>query len=254
MKINVSCFNISFSSIDIIKLNKTLINKQKIETLIEFLNKYSSIYKLKLNRVKKSMNAMIVITILTEKSIKLLFKVNMIKKTRKKKTNENDQREYRFAYERVLIETVTKQHEENEIKKKKEVRQKKRNLRSKKWSRSRKNEFTWKKWLVEKKNESQNNKRIRKDFKIQTSISQKIFSFCSYKAKIFDFSANICYFEEFDFFNTKNSNSQLYIFLRELFVRINEVLKRFWEMKMSEKEEMRKILKNCLFCIEMMRK
>ncbi len=75
---------------------------------------------------------MIVITILTEKSIKLLFKVNMIKKTRKKKTNENDQREYRFAYERVLIETVTKQHEENEIKKKKEVRQKKRNLRSKK--------------------------------------------------------------------------------------------------------------------------
>jgi hypothetical protein len=48
-----SRFNISSSSIDIIKLNKTLINKQKIEIFIEFLNKYIFIYKLKLSRIKK---------------------------------------------------------------------------------------------------------------------------------------------------------------------------------------------------------
>ncbi len=125
LKINVSCLNIFFSSIDIIKLNKTFINKQEIETLIEFLNKYTFIYKLKLNRIKKSMNAMIVITILIEKSIKLLFKINMIRKTRKKKAKENDREEYRFAYERVLIETMTKQHKKNEIKKMKKARQKK---------------------------------------------------------------------------------------------------------------------------------
>jgi hypothetical protein len=71
------------------------------------------------------MNAMIVITILIEKSIKLFFKVNMTRKTRKKKTKEDDRRKYRFAYERVLIETVIKQHKKNEIKKMKKVRPKK---------------------------------------------------------------------------------------------------------------------------------
>jgi hypothetical protein len=125
LKINVSCLNTFSSSTDIIKLNKTLINKQKIETFIEFLNEYTSIYKLKFNRIKKSMNAMIVITILIEKSIKLLFRVNMTKKTRKKKAKKDDRKRYRFAYERVLIETVNKQHKKNEIKKMKKVRQKK---------------------------------------------------------------------------------------------------------------------------------
>jgi hypothetical protein len=74
---------------------------------------------------------MIINTILTQDSIKLLFKANIIKETRKKKAKENDRRRYKFAYERVLIKTVIKKHKKNEIKKMKKVRQKK-YLRSKK--------------------------------------------------------------------------------------------------------------------------
>ncbi len=93
LKVNDSCLNTSTSSIDIIKLNRTLINKREIENLIEFLNKYTFIYKLKLSRVKKSMNAMIVITILAQNSIKLLFKINMTKETRKKKDERRESNE-----------------------------------------------------------------------------------------------------------------------------------------------------------------
>ncbi len=121
LKVNASRSNISSSSIDIIKLNRTLINKQKIDALLEFLNKYTSIYKLKLSRIKKSMNSMIVTTILAKNFIKLLFKINMIRETRKKKVKEDDRKKYRFAFERVLIETVTRQHRENEIKRMKEI-------------------------------------------------------------------------------------------------------------------------------------
>jgi hypothetical protein len=78
------------------------------------------------------MNAMIVITILIEKSIKLLFRINMTKKTRKKKAKKDDRKEYRFAYDRVLIETMTRQHKESEIKKMKKVRQKKKTSEIKK--------------------------------------------------------------------------------------------------------------------------
>jgi hypothetical protein len=80
--------NISFSSIDITKLNRTLINKQKIETFIEFLNKYTLIYKLKLSRIKKTMNTMITNTVLAQNSIKLLFRTNMTRETRKKKAKK----------------------------------------------------------------------------------------------------------------------------------------------------------------------
>ncbi len=80
---------------------------------------------------------------------------------------------------------------------------------------------------------SQNSKKTRKDLKIQASLSQKTCLFCSFKTKIFDFSANICYFEEFDSFNAENSSSHLYIFLRKLCLRINEILKRFLRIKMS---------------------
>ncbi len=132
LTIKISRFNISSSSIEITNLNKTLINKQKIETLIELLNEYTSIYKLKLSRIKKTMNTMIVITILAQDSIKLLFKTNMTKKTRKKKTKEDDRKRYKFAYERVLTETVIKKHKENEIKRMKEVTQKKKTFETKK--------------------------------------------------------------------------------------------------------------------------
>jgi hypothetical protein len=142
---------------------------------------------------------------------------------------------------------VIKKHKKNEIKKMKKVRQKK-YLRSKKWSRSRKNEFTWKKWLIKKKKakRSQSSKKTRKNLKIQTSISQKTFLFCNYRAEIFDFNANICYFEEFNSFNARNSSSQFYIFLRKFFVRINEVLKRFWKMKMSWERKNAKNFKRLL--------
>ncbi len=124
--------NISSFSIDIIKLNRIFINKQKIETLIEFLNKYILIYKLKLSRIKKTMNTMIANTVLAQNSIKLLFRTNMIKETRKKKAKEDDRRRYKFAYERVLTETVIKKHKENEIKKMKEIIQKKKTFETKK--------------------------------------------------------------------------------------------------------------------------
>jgi hypothetical protein len=78
------------------------------------------------------MNTMIVITILAQDSIKLLFKTNMTKKTRKKKTKEDDRKRYKFAYERVLTETVIKKHKENEIKRMKEVTQKKKTFETKK--------------------------------------------------------------------------------------------------------------------------
>jgi hypothetical protein len=64
---------------------------------------------------------MIVTTILAKNFIKLLFKINMIRETRKKKVKEDDRKKYRFAFERVLIETVTRQHRENEIKRMKEI-------------------------------------------------------------------------------------------------------------------------------------
>jgi hypothetical protein len=49
----------------------------------------------------------------------------MIRKTRKKKAKKDDREEYKFAYERVLIETMIKKHRKNETKKMKEVIQKK---------------------------------------------------------------------------------------------------------------------------------
>ncbi len=121
----------SSSSIEIANLNRTLINKQKIETFVEFLNKYISIYKLKLSRIKKTMNTMIVNTILAQNSTKLLFRANMTKKTRKKKAKA-DTKNYRFAFERVLIETVIRQHRKNEIKKMTEALQKKKTSEIKK--------------------------------------------------------------------------------------------------------------------------
>jgi hypothetical protein len=56
----------------------------------------------------------------------------MTRETRKKKAKEDDREEYKFAYERVLTETVIKKHRENEIKKMKEVIQKKKTSETKK--------------------------------------------------------------------------------------------------------------------------
>jgi hypothetical protein len=77
------------------------------------------------------MNTMIVNTILAQNSTKLLFRANMTKKTRKKKAKA-DTKNYRFAFERVLIETVIRQHRKNEIKKMTEALQKKKTSEIKK--------------------------------------------------------------------------------------------------------------------------
>jgi hypothetical protein len=78
------------------------------------------------------MNTMIANTILIQDSIKLLFRTNMTRKTRKKKAKEDDRERYKFAYERVLTEAVIKKHREDETKKMKEVTQKKKTSETKK--------------------------------------------------------------------------------------------------------------------------
>jgi predicted transcriptional regulator len=61
------------------------------------------------------MNMIIINTILTQNSIKLLFKTNIIKKTRQK-NEKNNRKRYKFVYKHVLIETMIKKHKKNEIK------------------------------------------------------------------------------------------------------------------------------------------
>jgi hypothetical protein len=69
-----------------------------------------------------------------------------------------------------------------------------------------------------KREEAKIIKELRKSFETQASILQKTFSFFDYRAEIFDFSANIDYFEEFDSFNEENRSSKFYAFLRKLCV------------------------------------
>jgi hypothetical protein len=80
------------------------------------------------------MNLIIIKTILTQNSIKLLFKINLIKETRKKKT-KNDFRKrmkYRFAFNRVLIETKIKKHRDKKIKNLRNIIQKQKSFKTKK--------------------------------------------------------------------------------------------------------------------------
>ncbi len=172
LTIIASRLSTSSSSIDIIKLNRTLINKQKIEALVEFLNSYIFIYKLKLSRIKKTVNTMIANTILTQNSIKLLFRANMTRKTRKKKAKEDDRARYRFAYERVLIETVTRQHREDEMKKVEEVRQKKKTFETKKMITIEKKRVHMKEMIMRKKKREK--AKIAKELK-KTSKSKRAY-------------------------------------------------------------------------------
>ncbi len=131
---NASRSNTPSSLIDITKLNKIPTNKQKVDALLESLNPYTLTYKLKLSRVKKSMNLMIANTILVQDSTKLLFKVNLTREARKKKAKD-DLREgmrYRPAFDRVLIETKAKKHRDEEIKNLKDAIQKKKASEAKK--------------------------------------------------------------------------------------------------------------------------
>ncbi len=61
---------------------------------------------------------------LTRDAIKMLFKTNMIKETRKK-TKKSIARTYRITFDRVLIENKVIHLRENEIRKNEEIMQKK---------------------------------------------------------------------------------------------------------------------------------
>jgi hypothetical protein len=102
----------------------------------------------------------------------------------------------------------------------KKALQKKKTFKTKKMISIEKKRLHIKEMISRKKKtkRSENNQKARKNFEIQASISQKIFSFFDYRAEIFDSSANIDYFEEFDSFNEENRSSKLYVFLRKLCV------------------------------------
>jgi hypothetical protein len=69
--------------------------------------------------------------ILTRDATKVLFKVNMTKKTRKK-TKENIIETFRISFERVLIKNKVIRFQKNEIKKNENVMQKKMIAKTKK--------------------------------------------------------------------------------------------------------------------------
>jgi hypothetical protein len=122
------------------------------------------------------MNTMIVITILAQDSIKLLFRTNMTRKTRKKKAKKDDRERYKFAYERVLIETVIKKHKENEIKKMKEVTQKKKTFETKKMISIEKKRVHMKKMISRKKKrkEARIIKELEKASKLKRAYRRRL--------------------------------------------------------------------------------
>jgi hypothetical protein len=114
-----------------INLNKTSINQTKLKNLLKSLNFYTFNHQIKLSRVKKTIDLMSVDLILARDAIKVLFKANMIKETRKK-TKKNIARTYRISFERVLIENEAIRLRKNEIKKNEKIMLKKMTAKTKK--------------------------------------------------------------------------------------------------------------------------
>ena len=117
-------------------LNRTFINSKKMISIVKSLNFYSFNYKFKLNKIFKIMNTLQIDFLIIQKSTKNLFKINMIKKIKKKKSKN-----YISAFNRVLTKTATKRHRKNEIKKIDLIKQKKSFLKSKNSSSSSKNQM-----------------------------------------------------------------------------------------------------------------
>ncbi len=113
---NESRFRIFSLLFVFVTLNKVSINRSKLKNLLQSLNFYTFNHQIKLNNVQKSIDLMNVDLILTRDAAKVLFKVNMIKKTRKK-TKNNITREYRISFEQVLIENEAIRLWKDEIKK-----------------------------------------------------------------------------------------------------------------------------------------
>ncbi len=106
-------------------LNKTSINQSKLKNLLNNLNFYTFNHRIKLSRVKKTLDLMITDLILARDATKLLFKANMIRKTRKKIKKNIREEKFRTSFDRVLIENEVIRLREDEIKKNDEVMQKK---------------------------------------------------------------------------------------------------------------------------------
>ena len=65
-------------------LNRTLTNSKKMISIVKSLNFYSFNHKFKLNKIFKIMNTLQIDFLIIQKSTKNLFKINMIKKIKKK--------------------------------------------------------------------------------------------------------------------------------------------------------------------------
>jgi hypothetical protein len=119
------------SSLTLINLNKISINQTKLKFFLKNLNFYTFNHQIKLSRVKKTIDLMSVDLILARDVIKMLFKANMTKKTRKK-MKESIAKTYRTSFERVLIENEAIRLREDEIKKNEDVMLKKMTAKTKK--------------------------------------------------------------------------------------------------------------------------
>jgi 16S rRNA C967 or C1407 C5-methylase (RsmB/RsmF family) len=141
---------------------------------------------------------MIVTMILAQNFIKLLFRINMTRETRKKKAKKDDRERYRFAYERVLIETMTRQHKENEIKRMKEVIQKKKTLKTKKMITIEKKRVHMKEMIIRKRKRKKAKiiKKLEKISKSKRSYRRRLFASAiseqesSISVQTFDISKN----------------------------------------------------------------
>ncbi len=164
---------ISFSLFTLTILNKTSINQLKLKNLLNSLNFYTFNHRIKLNRVKKTFNLMIVDLILTRDTTKLLFKINMIRKTRKKIKKNFKKEKFRLSFDRVLIENEVIRFRKDEIKKNDEAMQKEMIAEMKKSIAAKKKRIHSKKMIIRK--------RKRKKIKLikkmkKTSKSKK--SYC----------------------------------------------------------------------------
>jgi hypothetical protein len=138
-------FMIFSSLLTSIILNKTSINQSKLKNLLNSLNLYTLNHRIKLSRVKKTFDLMTADLILARDASKLLFKANMIRKTKKKIKKNIRKEKFRTSFDRVLIENEVIRLRKDEIKKNDEVMQKKMIAKMKKSVVARKNEFIRKK-------------------------------------------------------------------------------------------------------------
>ncbi len=141
---------ISSSSLTSTNLNKISINQTKLKNLLQSLNFYTLNHRIKLSRVSKTIDLMTVDLILTRDAIKMLFKANMIKKTRKK-TKENITSAFRISFDRVLIENEIIRLRADEIKKVENVMLKKMTAKTKKSIAAEKKRIHAKKMIMRKR-------------------------------------------------------------------------------------------------------